>query len=57
MIHRAQIATIPEYVHWHNEIKAHMSLNYEALEKPIQAFQRKLPEDRIHLTNITQEAK
>jgi hypothetical protein len=50
MIHRAQIATIPEYVHWHNTIKPHLSLNIEALETPIQAFHRKLPQDRKEIT-------
>jgi putative transposase len=57
MIRRAQIATIPEYVHWHNEIKPHMSLNWENLETPIQAFHRKLPEDRKNLIEIIQDAK
>jgi putative transposase len=40
---RHQFKTIDEYVHWHNEIKPHMSLNIEALETPIQAFHRKQP--------------
>ncbi len=57
MIRRAQIATIPEYVRWHNEIKPHMSLNWENLETPIQAFHRKLPEDRRNQIKITQDAK
>jgi putative transposase len=57
MIRRAQIATIPEYVHWHNEIKPHMSLDWENLETPLQAFHRKLPEDRKNLIPITQDAK
>jgi len=38
-----QFKSIDEYVHWHNEIKPHLSLNIETLETPIQAFQRKLP--------------
>jgi transposase InsO family protein len=38
---RHQFKTIDEYVHWHNEIKPHMSLNLGALETPIQAFHRK----------------
>jgi transposase InsO family protein len=38
---RHQFKSIDEYVHWHNEIKPHMSLNWETLETPIQAFQRK----------------
>jgi putative transposase len=57
MIRRAQIATIPEYIHWHNEIKPHMSLNWENLETPIQAFHRKLPEDRKEIAATIQEAK
>jgi len=57
MIRRAQIATISEYVRWHNEIKPHMSLNWENLETPIQAFHRKLPEDRKNLIKIIQDAK
>jgi len=57
MIHRAQIATIPEYVHWHNQIKPHMSLDWENLETPIQAFHRKLPQDRKEITQTIQEAK
>jgi putative transposase len=57
MIRRAQIATIPEYVRWHNTIKPHMSLNWENLETPIQAFHRKLPEDRRSQIKISQDAK
>jgi len=38
-----QFKSIDEYVQWHNEIKPHLSLNIEALETPIQAFQRKQP--------------
>jgi len=40
---RHQFKSIDEYVHWHNEIKPHLSLNIEALETPIQAFHRKQP--------------
>ena len=40
---RHQFRSIDEYVHWHNEVKPHMSLNIEALETPIQAFHRKQP--------------
>jgi len=45
-----QFKSIDEYVHWHNEIKPHMSLDWENLETPIQAFQRKLPKDRKEIT-------
>jgi transposase InsO family protein len=38
-----QLKIIDECVQWYNEIKPHLSLNIEALETPIQAFQRKQP--------------
>lgn len=38
-----QFKSIKEYVHWHNEIKPHLSLNLDNLETPIQAFHRKRP--------------
>jgi hypothetical protein len=34
-----------------------MSLDWENLETPILAFQRKLPEDRKNILSITQDAK
>jgi len=40
---RHQFKSIDEYVHRHNQIKPHMSLNIEALETPIQAFHKKQP--------------
>jgi len=38
---RHQFKSVDEYVHWHNEVKPHMSVNREAPETPIQAFQKK----------------
>jgi len=38
---RHQFKHIDEYVHWHNEVKPHLSLDFENLETPIQAFHRK----------------
>jgi len=38
---REQFKTLEEYVHWHNEVKPHLSLDFENLETPIQAFHRK----------------
>jgi len=38
-----QFKSVDEYVHWHNQIKPHLSLNIETLEPPIQAFHRKQP--------------
>ena len=43
---RHQFSSLEEYVHWHNEIKPHLSLNIEELETPIQAFHRKLPTEQ-----------
>ena len=40
---RHQFTSIDEYVQWHNEVKPHLSLDFENLETPIQAFHRKLP--------------
>jgi hypothetical protein len=42
---------------WHNEIKPHLSLNIEALETPIQAFQRKLPLEKTEAIQTIQDAK
>jgi putative transposase len=52
-----QFKSIDEYVNWHNMIKPHMSLNWEALETPIQAFQRKLPLQKTEATQTNQDAK
>jgi hypothetical protein len=38
-----QFYTIDEYVRWHNKIKPHLSLDFENLKTPIQAFHRKRP--------------
>jgi putative transposase len=44
--------TVDEVVHWHNEIKPHLSLDMDRLETPHQAFQRKMHHNRkpIHET-------
>jgi putative transposase len=49
-----QFKSIDEYVHWHNKIKPHMSLNWEALETPIQAFHRKLPPEKTEITETAE---
>jgi putative transposase len=51
---RHQFKNIEEYVHWHNEIKPHLSLNYET---PIQVFQRKLPMEKTETIRTIQDAK
>jgi putative transposase len=52
-----QFKSIDEYVRWHNEVKPHLSLNIEALETPIQAFQRKLPLEKTEAIQTIQDAK
>ena len=54
---RHQFKTIDEYVHWHNEIKPHLSLNIETLETPIQAFHRKQPLENTEAIQTIQDAK
>jgi putative transposase len=54
---RHQFRSIDEYVHWHNEIKPHLSLNIETLETPIQAFHRKQPPQKTEATQTLQDAK
>jgi putative transposase len=47
-----------ELVHWYNEIKPHMSLDWENLETPSQAFRRKMHhKQREELETLTLEVK
>ena len=39
--------SLDEFVHWYNYVKPHMSLNFDELETPYQAFLRKLPAERV----------
>jgi putative transposase len=52
---RHQFSSLEEYVRWHNEIKPHLSLNFEELETPIQAFHRKLLQEQH--TEVPLEAR
>jgi len=49
-----QFKDLDELVEWHNTVRPHMSLNLEALETPIQAFERKLPHDLRNTTTLAQ---
>ncbi|MBI4146759.1 transposase family protein [Candidatus Woesearchaeota archaeon] len=40
--HRDSFPTAEAYQHWYNHIRPHMSLNFDELETPWQAFQRKM---------------
>jgi putative transposase len=51
-----QFKSIDGYTQWRNELKPNLSLNIEALETPIQAFHRKLPE-KTEATQTIQDAK
>ena len=38
---RKMFGTLQEFVYWYNHVKPHLSLNFEELETPAQAFRRK----------------
>ncbi len=39
--HRDHFLTVEQFKQWYNEVRPHMSLNFDLLETPWQAFQRK----------------
>jgi hypothetical protein len=39
--------SVDEFIYWYNYIKPHMSLNFDELETPYEAFLRKLPAERV----------
>ena len=39
--------SVEEFIYWYNFVKPHMSLNFDELETPYQAFLRKLPAERV----------
>ena len=39
--------SVEEFTEWYNHVKPHMSLNFDELETPYQAFLRKLPAERV----------
>jgi transposase InsO family protein len=45
--HRYAFKTKEEFMHWYNEIRPHRSLNFEILETPQQAFERKMHAEAI----------
>ena len=45
--------SLDEFVYWYNYVKPHMSLNFDELETPYQAFLRKLPAERVKLFRNT----
>jgi putative transposase len=50
-----QFKSIDDYVHWHNEVKPHLSLNFDT---PIKVFYRKLPLEKTEsIPTTAQDAK
>ena len=48
--HRKAFKTKEEFMHWYNEIRPHMSLRFDKLETPEQAYQRKKKKGRLYYT-------
>lgn len=46
--HRKAFVTKEEFLKWYNEIRPHRSLNFEMLETPKQAYERKKKKGRIY---------
>jgi len=46
--HRKAFATKEEFLIWYNEIRPHRSLNFEVLETPKQAYERKKKKGRVY---------
>ena len=38
---RERFASLQDFVYWYNHVKPHLSLNFDELETPVQAFRRK----------------
>ena len=47
-------STVEEVIHWHNEIKPHMSLDLENLETPLQEFQRKMHHKKVIIKDFVE---
>jgi putative transposase len=47
--HRKAFKTIEEFLHWYNEVRPHRSLNFDELETPKQAYERKKKQGRLYL--------
>jgi len=46
--HRKAFQTLEEFIHWYNEVRPHRSLNFEALETPKEAYERKKKQGRVY---------
>lgn len=44
---RHMFSSLKEFVYWYNNIKPHLSLNFEDLETPAQAFRRKYKYEKV----------
>jgi len=45
--HRDAFSTIPEFLHWYNEVRPHRALDFAVLETPAQAFIRKMKAEAL----------
>ena len=46
--HRNAFKTKEEFLHWYNEVRPHRSLNFEMLETPKEAYERKKKKRRVY---------
>jgi transposase InsO family protein len=46
--HRKAFKTKEEFLHWYNEVRPHRSLDFENLETPTQAYEKKKKEGRVY---------
>ena len=46
--HRKAFKTKEEFLHWYNEVRPHRSLNFEMLETPKEAYERKKKQRRVY---------
>jgi putative transposase len=47
--HRKAFQNKEEFLHWYNEVRPHRSLNFDILETPKEAYERKKKEGRVYL--------
>ena len=46
--HRKAFKTMEEFLHWYNEVRPHRSLNWDILETPKEAYERKKKTGRLY---------
>jgi putative transposase len=43
----SEFDSVDEFIGWYNFVKPHLSLKFDELETPYQAFLKKLPAERV----------